>query len=85
MVTNTEHFESPGLFELNVCLWGWIKSEVYKRNVNTRDELLAHIWDAAARRIKKPVGQLKQHTIFANELQCTVKLTVGHPNICCGL
>jgi len=31
---------------------GWIKSEVYKRKVDTRQELLAGILDAAAR-IKK--------------------------------
>jgi len=52
MVTNIELFESPGLFELKFCLWGWIKNEVYKRKVDTRDELLAHILDAAATRIK---------------------------------
>jgi hypothetical protein len=27
---------------------GWMKSEVYKRKVDTPDELLAHILDAAA-------------------------------------
>jgi hypothetical protein len=84
MVTNIELFESPGLFELNFCLWGLVKnSEVYKRKVDTRDELLAHILDAATTRIKKPVSQLKQHAIFAHELQNTLRLTVGLPNICC--
>ena len=29
-------------------LWGWMKSEVYNRNVDTRDELLALTLDAAA-------------------------------------
>jgi hypothetical protein len=33
---------------LDFCLWGWIKSEVYKRRVDTRDELLARILDTAA-------------------------------------
>jgi hypothetical protein len=28
--------------------WGWMKSEVYKVKVNTRDELLARIMDGAA-------------------------------------
>jgi len=85
MVTNKELFGSPGLFELNFCLWGWIKSEVYKRNVDKRDELLAHILDSADTRTKKPVGQLKQQAIFAHDLQNTLRLTVGLQNICCGL
>jgi len=33
---------------LDDCLWGWMESEVYKRNVDTRDELLARVLDAAA-------------------------------------
>jgi hypothetical protein len=45
---------------LHVCLWGQMKSEVYKR-VDTQDELLARILDAAAR-IKKREDQLKQTT-----------------------
>jgi hypothetical protein len=38
-----------------------MKSEVYKRKVDTRDELLARILDAAAR-IKKRVDQLRRTT-----------------------
>ena len=30
------------------CLWGWMKSEVYKETVNTRDELVARIMNSAA-------------------------------------
>jgi len=41
------------LFEVGVCrsdycLWGWMKSEVYKEKVNTRDELAARIMNCAA-------------------------------------
>jgi hypothetical protein len=33
-----------------IFVWGgWKKIEVYKRKVGARDELLARIWDAAAR------------------------------------
>ena len=32
---------------LDFCLWGWIKSEVYKEKVNARDELVARIMDSA--------------------------------------
>ena len=30
------------------CLWGWLKSEVYKEKVNTRDKLVARIVNIAA-------------------------------------
>jgi len=30
---------------LDFCLWGWIKSKVYKTKVNTRDKLLSLIMD----------------------------------------
>ena len=33
---------------LDFCLWGWMKSEVYKEKVNTRDELVARIINSAA-------------------------------------
>jgi len=41
------------LFEVSAyrsdsCLWGWMKSEVYKEKVNTRDELVARIMNTAA-------------------------------------
>ena len=39
------------------CLWAWIKNEVYKRKVDTRDKLLVHVWDAAES-IKKREDQL---------------------------
>ena len=32
---------------LDFCLWGWMKSEVYKEKVNTRDELVARIMNSA--------------------------------------
>ena len=33
---------------LDFYLWGWMKNEVYKENVNTRDELVARIMNSAA-------------------------------------
>ena len=38
MVTEMQQFEAPEQTPLDFCLWGWRKSEVYNRNVNTRDE-----------------------------------------------
>jgi hypothetical protein len=32
---------------LDFCLWGWMKSDVYKENVNTREELVARIMNSA--------------------------------------
>jgi len=36
-----------GAYILDFCLWGWMKSEVYKEKVNTRDELVARIMNIA--------------------------------------
>ena len=33
---------------LDFCLWGWMKSQVYKEKENTRDELVARIMNSAA-------------------------------------
>jgi len=43
------------------CLWGLTEWEVYKINLDTRDELLARILDAAAR-IKKSEDRLRRTT-----------------------
>jgi hypothetical protein len=37
-----------GAYKSDFCLWGWMKSEVYKGKVNTRDELVARITNNAA-------------------------------------
>ena len=37
-----------GACRSDFCLWGWMESEGYKENVNTRDELVARIMDSAA-------------------------------------
>jgi hypothetical protein len=39
--------KSPDLTPLDFCLWGWIKSEVYKEKINTRDELVARVMNSA--------------------------------------
>jgi len=36
-----------GAFRSEFCLWGWMKNEVYKEKVNTRDELVARIMNSA--------------------------------------
>jgi hypothetical protein len=47
MDVEIQPFEA-GLTPLDICLWGWMKSEVYKEKVNTRDELVARIMNSAA-------------------------------------
>jgi hypothetical protein len=37
-----------GAYRSEFCLWGWMKSKVYKEKVNTRDELVARIMNSAA-------------------------------------
>ena len=37
-----------GAYRSDICLWGRMKSEVYKDKVNTRDELAARIVNSAA-------------------------------------
>jgi len=37
-----------GTYRSDFCLWGWMRSEVYKEKVNTGDELVAGIMDSAA-------------------------------------
>ena len=48
MITERETFDSPDLTPLDFCLWGWMKSEVYKRMMDTPDELVARILGVAA-------------------------------------
>jgi hypothetical protein len=37
-----------GAYRLDFCLWGWMKIEVYKEKVNTREELVVCIMNSAA-------------------------------------
>jgi hypothetical protein len=61
MITEIELFESPDLNPLHFFLCGWMKNEVYKREVHTQDELVALILHAATR-IKKREDQLRRKT-----------------------
>ena len=52
---------SPDLTPLDFCLWGWLKDEVYKDKVNTRDELIVRIMNTAAL-IKERQDDLRRAT-----------------------
>jgi len=66
---------------------GWIESEVYGVIVDTPDELLARILDAAARKKinVKINSEDEQHAIFAHKLQGSLRLTVGFSKVYCEL
>ena len=70
MATEIELFESPSLNPLHFYLWGWMKGQVYRRKVDRKDELLACIFDAAAR-IKK---REDQHRRTRQELHTRVAM-----------
>jgi len=57
MVNGIQQFEYPYFTPLDCCLWGWMKGYVYKREMDTTDELLARILDASAC-INRREGQL---------------------------
>jgi len=59
MATEKVPFESPDLTAFDFCFCVFLKREVYKRKVDTRDELLARVVDAAAR-IKKSEDRLRR-------------------------
>jgi len=47
MAVKIELFEF-GAYGLDFCLWRWMKSEVYKEKVSTRDELVDRTMNSAA-------------------------------------
>jgi len=59
MVTEIDLFESAELTLFDFRLWGWMSGEVDKRKVDTADELLAGILDAAGC-VKKREDQLRR-------------------------
>jgi len=63
---------SPYLTPLHFCLCGLMKSEVYRKKVDTRDELLVNILDAIAC-IKERQDALRRTTrhVFTRVAKCT--------------
>jgi len=77
--------ESPDLSPLDFYLWGRMKSEVYKRKLDTLDELIARILDAVSGIKKVKNKSEEQNAIFAHELQNSLTLTVVFSCIYCYL
>ena len=63
---------SPDLTPLDFCLWGLMKNEVYRKRVDTQDELLVNILDVIAC-IKECQDALRQATchVFTRVAKCT--------------
>ena len=59
-------------YRSDFCLWGWIKSEVYKEKVNTRDKLVTHIMNSAALTKQERQDDLRRatHTIAKRVEKC---------------
>jgi hypothetical protein len=70
-----------GLTPLDLCLWGRMKSEVYKEKVNTRDELVARIMNSAAVINQERQDDLRRATPpIAKRVEIALKSTVGFLN-----
>ena len=54
-----------GAYRSDFCLWEWMKSEVYKEKISTRDELVARIMNSAALIKQERQDDIRkaQHTI----------------------
>jgi hypothetical protein len=52
-----------GAYRSDFCLWGWMKSEVYKEKVNTRDELVACIINSADLMNQERKGDRRRATL----------------------
>jgi len=62
---------SPDLTPLDFCLWGLMKSELYRKKVDTRDELLVNILDVITC-IKESQDALRRTTrhVFTRVAKC---------------
>jgi hypothetical protein len=67
-----------GTYRSDFCLWGWMKSEVYKEKVNTRDELAARIVNSAALIKQEIQDDLRRATrTVAKRVEKCIEVDVG--------
>ena len=62
---------------LDFCLWVWMKSEVHKTEVDTRDKLCDQIMDDIASIKKVMMHSEEQHAMSLYDLQKCMALDVG--------
>ena len=58
---------SPDFIPVDFCLWGWMKSEVYKEKVNTRDEFVAHYEYCCPHKARTPIRPQENYTYCCQE------------------
>jgi hypothetical protein len=67
-----------GAYRSDFCLWGWMKGEVYKEEVNTRDELVARIMHSAALIQQERQDDLRRATrTVANRVEKCIEVDGG--------
>ena len=71
MAVKIQLFE-VGVYRLDFCLSRWMKSEVYKENVNTRDELVTCVMNSAALIKQEQQDDLRRatHTVAKRVEKC---------------
>jgi hypothetical protein len=81
----TELFEFPDLTPLDFCLWGWMKSEVYKIKVDARQNcsLAFRMLLPAYRNLK--INSDEKQAIFGQELRSVLGLTMRFAKMYCEL
>ena len=67
-----------GAYRSDFCLWGWMKSEVYKEKVNTTEELVALIMNSAALIKQERQDDLRRATrIVAKKVEKCIEVDSG--------
>ena len=61
-MSNSQWVFEIGAYSSDFCLWGWMKVEVYKEKVNTRDESAARTMNSAALIKQEPQDDLSRAT-----------------------
>ena len=75
-----------GTYRSHFCLWGWMKSEVYKGKVNTRDELVARTMNSVAHIKQARQDDLRRATrTVAKRVEKCVEVDGGFLNAYCEL
>ena len=70
-----------GEYRSDFCLWGWMKSEVYKEEINTRDELVTRVMNSAALiKQERQDDPEELHILLPRGLKSALKMMVGFLN-----
>ena len=62
-----------GAYRLDFCLWEWMKSEIYKEKVNTRDKLVARIMNSTALTKNAKMTSRELHVVLARGLRSSLE------------